>query len=147
MVEGDHTNARINTNPDFDSLTAKKFPVRVVKIDDCLGDIPQLRFVKIDVEGAEPLTIAGMSQLITRFKPALLFEFYPDFIRMTSQVDPLQFLHEIIDYGYELHVVGQEPIISDALKPAQIMDIHIERGRTHVDILALSETFEGTLEL
>ena len=74
MVEGDHTNARINSNPDHDSLTAKRFPVRVVKIDDCLRDIPRLRFVKIDVEGAEPMAVDGMSNLISRFMPALLFE-------------------------------------------------------------------------
>ena len=143
LVEGDNTNARINSNPDHDSLTAKRFTVRVVKIDDCLQDIPRLRFVKIDVEGAEPMVIDGMSNLISRFMPVLLFEFYPDFIRLTSQCDPQKFLDQIIEYGYKLRVIGQDGNISEVLRPSQVMRLPTDRGRTHVDVLALPEDFKG----
>ena len=117
--------------------------MRVVKIDDCLQDIPRLRFVKIDVEGAEPMVIDGMSNLISRFMPVLLFEFYPDFIRLTSQCDPQKFLDQIIEYGYKLRVIGQDGNISEVLRPSQVMRLPTDRGRTHVDVLALPEDFKG----
>lgn len=145
LVEGNHTNARLNTNPDFDSSTAKKYPVRIVKIDEYLGDIPRLRFVKIDAEGAEPMVVAGMSELITLHRPILLFEFFPDFIRMTSQSDPEQFLEQIIGCGYRLFVIGSAPILTEVPAPSQVMLIHKDSGNTHVDILALPAELKDSL--
>jgi FkbM family methyltransferase len=142
LVEGNHTNARINSNPELANPTATRYPVRVVKIDECLGDIPRLRFVKIDVEGAEPMAIAGMSRLITDHKPILLFEFFPNFIRLTSQSDPEQFLDQIIAYGYRLHVIGATPLLSEVSAPSEVMFSLKESGHTLVDILALPANFE-----
>jgi len=77
LVEGDQTNARINSNPDYDSQTAKRFPVRVVRIDDCLSDIPRLRFVKIDVEGQETAVLQGARQTLARWQPNIQVEIIP----------------------------------------------------------------------
>jgi FkbM family methyltransferase len=122
LVEGNHTNARIYSN---------------VKIDECLGDIPRLRFVKIDAEGSEPMVVAGMSKLITHHKPILLFEFFPDFIRLTGQCDPEQFLDQIIAYGYKLHVIGGTRLLTEVSAPSEVMLTLKDIGHTHVDILAL----------
>lgn len=144
LAEGNHTNARINTNPDFDSPTAQRFPVKVVKIDECLRGIPRLRFVKIDAEGAEPMVVAGMSELITLHRPLLLFEFFPDFIRITSQSDPEQFLDQIFAHGYKLFVTGETPLLTEISDSAQVMRLHEESGNTHVDILAIPEELEDS---
>ena len=66
---------------------------------------------------------------------------------MTSQCDPQQFLDKIIEYGYKLRVIGQDPVISEVLQPAQVMRFHTDLGRTLVDVLALPEDFKGSLTL
>ncbi len=144
LVEGNHTNARLNSNPEFASPRAERYPVRIVKIDDCLGHIPRLHFVKIDAEGAEPMVVSGMSDLITRHRPILLFEFFPDFISMTSQIDPQRFLGQITDFGYRLHVVGETRRLTEASTPSQIMLKQKDSGITHVDILAIPVELKGS---
>jgi FkbM family methyltransferase len=47
--------------------------VRACRLDNMLGDLP-LSFVKIDVEGHEFETLAGMIESLRRFRPRLLVE-------------------------------------------------------------------------
>jgi hypothetical protein len=103
-----------------------------------------LRFVKIDVEGAEPMVVAGMSELIAQHKPILLFEFFPDFIRMTSQSDPERFLNQIFAHGYKIFVISETPLLTEISDSSHVMRLHEESGNTHVDILAIPEELEDS---
>lgn len=51
---------------------ATTVPVKVVALDDL--DLPKVRFIKIDVEGAEEDVLAGGMGLIERDRPTLLIE-------------------------------------------------------------------------
>ena len=90
------------------------------------------------------MVMGGMSELIAHHRPILLFEFFPDFIRMTSQSDPERFLEQIIGYGYKLHVIGQAPLLTEVSAPSQVMLMHKDTGNTHVDILALPEELKDS---
>lgn len=50
------------------------FPITVARLDDVLGELPRLDFVKIDVEGLELRVLRGAERLIRRCRPVLLFE-------------------------------------------------------------------------
>lgn len=53
--------------------------VRVVKLDDQLPSLTRLDFVKIDTEGFEDEVLAGMRDLIARFRPVFYIELCNEF--------------------------------------------------------------------
>ena len=65
--------------------------VQSVVLDDALGDLPRLDFVKMDIEGHEPQALEGFSRLIGRHRPVLLVEFNPRCLVDLQQQDPSRF--------------------------------------------------------
>jgi FkbM family methyltransferase len=56
--------------------------VAAVRLDDCLrGRVARIDIAKIDVEGSEPLAVAGFMETLTRDRPILLIEFAPELLR------------------------------------------------------------------
>lgn len=53
----------------------REINVEVRRLDDVIPQTTEIRFIKIDVEGAELLTLNGGVQLIARWSPAIIFEF------------------------------------------------------------------------
>lgn len=68
--------------------------VQSVALDDLLGDLPRLDFVKMDIEGHEPPALRGMLRLVTRHRPTLLTEFNPRCLGVQQQ-EPLEYLRQI----------------------------------------------------
>lgn len=56
--------------------TGRAFDVRMVTLDRFAEEagIQQLDWVKMDIEGQEPLALSGMPRVIDRFRPHFLFE-------------------------------------------------------------------------
>jgi FkbM family methyltransferase len=96
-----------------DDPTAMPFQVQAVRLDDLLGDEPRIDLVKMDIEGAEGLALAGMEQLLTRHKSIIFTEFSPAALEVRSHLTPESFLDRIRALGYDLHVLhrqgGQHP--------------------------------------
>jgi FkbM family methyltransferase len=74
--------------------TRKVLEVPAVSLDGWYPPGAQLDFVKIDVEGAEGLVLAGMRRLLREARPVLAVEFHDD-EAWTSR-------HELLDAGYAL---------------------------------------------
>lgn len=53
----------------------ERIRVQTRRLDGLHGDLAQLRFIKIDVEGGEWGVIRGATNLITRLRPVVAFEF------------------------------------------------------------------------
>jgi FkbM family methyltransferase len=49
--------------------------VEVATIDDFVRDFRRLDFIKMDIEGAEPLALAGARETIAKFTPTIFMEF------------------------------------------------------------------------
>ena len=49
--------------------------IRGMRLDNHLLNLPSLRLIKIDVEGAEQLALSGMTELIVKFHPYIILEF------------------------------------------------------------------------
>lgn len=130
---GADSNGRI-INEHETKLTAYPLPtIEAVTLDETLIDLPKLSLIKMDIEGAEPRAFAGMQQIIQKFKPTILTEFSPNFIKTTSNTDPLQFL-EALSTDYELFILDDKPKASKSV--AQIMEIFAHTPNTHLDLMA-----------
>ncbi|HEY3043479.1 MAG TPA: FkbM family methyltransferase [Vicinamibacterales bacterium] len=80
--------------------------VQSTVLDDALGDLPRLDFVKMDIEGHEPLAFAGFSRLIGRHRPVLLLEFNPRCLIDLQRQDPLAFLKQIFAFYAQVRVTS-----------------------------------------
>jgi FkbM family methyltransferase len=81
--------------------------VPAVSLDDFLEKEgwPGIDFVKIDVEGAEPLVLKGMSRFLERSKKlTLIVEFAPACIR-DGGVSPTAFLEDLASRGFRIRVL------------------------------------------
>ncbi|MCU0547218.1 MAG: FkbM family methyltransferase [Oscillatoriaceae cyanobacterium Prado104] len=82
-------------------LISKQYQLPVYRGDDILPeDLPGTTFIKIDVEGFEPLVIRGLDRTIKRLHPVILTEVVPQHLeRGGSSVEELRELME--SYGYQ----------------------------------------------
>ena len=87
---------------------------RAVHIELSTGDIelanctPEISLIKIDVEGAEPLVIQGMSEVLNQNKKAVIvFEFSPKYI-INMGLDPNNFLSSFINKDYRLLIIDEK---------------------------------------
>jgi FkbM family methyltransferase len=90
-----------------DGAVPKAFSVSTVKLDDFFADNPyQPRLVKIDIEGAEPLALAGMQTLIER-NPALvlIMEFNPTYLKPQAATD---FMGQLAACGLDVAIIDDE---------------------------------------
>ena len=74
--------------------TRVELEVPAVALDDWFAPDTQLHFVKIDVEGAEGLVLAGMRRLLREKRPVLAIEFHDD--------DAWDSRVELLEAGYSL---------------------------------------------
>jgi len=79
--------------------------IRVVALDSYTLPRP-VAFIKIDVEGAEPLALAGAAQLLRRDRPVILSEVHPAQLARVSDVSPAAFIAQMAQLGYECRLLG-----------------------------------------
>jgi FkbM family methyltransferase len=75
---------QVVTNPGYSGFRRRRYPsehetvatirVRVEKLDDVIPDDVPIRFVKIDVEGAELLVLRGAREILRKQRPCVVFE-------------------------------------------------------------------------
>lgn len=69
-----------------------------------------ISFIKIDVEGAEPLVLRGAQKILQMDRPVILSELHPVQLEKVSSCTPAQFIAEMQTYGYDCHLLqGSEP--------------------------------------
>jgi FkbM family methyltransferase len=80
-------------------------PVRVVRVDD----VPRrgrVSFMKIDVEGAESLALAGAAALLGSDRPVLLVDLHPHLMPIVSGEWPGDLIARLRALGYRCHLLG-----------------------------------------
>ncbi len=139
MIEGTYSNAHLQTSEEGAIYHTDELKVRVVALDDFLTDLNRIDMVKIDIEGVEPLVWRGMEKLLRTFRPLVLTEFFPDYIKRASQIEPIEYLKMIENQGYHMivlldHLLGNDIAFSSK---EEILQIHAKSGTTHLDLLAV----------
>ncbi len=76
--------------------------VRTLTIDSLLGELPPVRLVKLDIEGAELMALRGMAQLIKRDEPFIITEIDDQFLRQLGY-DAQQQCDFLTERGYALY--------------------------------------------
>jgi FkbM family methyltransferase len=96
---------------------------------DTLGLRRPIRFIKMDVEGAEPQVLRGAARILADDKPTILSELHPTQLERASGITTEQFLAQIERSGYRAHRVEHgavgaridqaplEPLVSVVLVP------------------------------
>jgi FkbM family methyltransferase len=104
--------------------------VRLVALDDLSLPRP-IAFIKMDVEGAEPLVLEGAARLLARDRPVILSELHTEQLARVSGRSPQTFLSDLRTLGYrafrlaagrpgaELTAPPPEPICSVVLIPRE----------------------------
>ncbi|MDD3679277.1 MAG: FkbM family methyltransferase [Candidatus Shapirobacteria bacterium] len=87
---------------------AEAIRVHTTTIDKYLQEhgISKVDVIKIDVQGAEPLVLAGARKLLKDQSPAILLEYWPVGIKNLGQ-DPDKFLRSLSEYGFRFMVVDK----------------------------------------
>jgi FkbM family methyltransferase len=135
LAEGTQSNARLAQADDIGRKGARKWPIEAVVLDDFLAGVPRIDLVKLDIEGAEPRAWRGMKELIQSHRPYVITEFFPDFIRRTSQIRPQSFLEMLQQDGYDLFVLASaEELPAKANSISEIMAVYQESGWSHLDL-------------
>lgn len=79
--------------------------VPVVALDGLLLPRP-IRFIKADIEGAEPLAFRGADALLRSDRPVILSELHGLQLNRVSGVTPARFIAEMRARGYRCHLLG-----------------------------------------
>lgn len=109
--------------------------VQCVRLDDALPPLPQLKLIKMDIEGAEPRAWQGMQQTLKQHRPILIFEFSPELIQATSQCQASDFLTQVANL-YDLFVLYRDGRKSPTPQSsAQILAELSTSGLTHFDLV------------
>jgi FkbM family methyltransferase len=82
----------------------QKTAVPVVALDDLRIRRP-VRFIKMDVEGAEPLVMTGAAALLRTDRPVVLSELHPTQLERASGISADAFLSAMRALGYRAHLV------------------------------------------
>lgn len=112
--------------------------VDLIALDQFFSGRPPPQLIKMDIQGAEPLAIRGMSRLLRECSPlTLLFEIWVKGWKEAGE-EPLPVLQELSDRGFRLELLGtgraerREPLAAPALA-----EVAAEEG--HVSVLASKE--------
>jgi FkbM family methyltransferase len=88
--------------------------VRTVRLDDLIDRL--VRFIKVDVEGAEGLVLRGARAVLEASRPTLLVELHPHLLPLVSGETPASIITGMTAAGYECRLLGAGrpgPKISD----------------------------------
>ena len=102
-------------NPELAGTREEFVEIQAVRLDDLFKDkLTPINVIKLDVEGAEMLTLSGMENIIRANNDLVMFvEFFPLLIKEMGQ-SPEEFagrLHE--DFGFEMFIIGHDYSMSD----------------------------------
>lgn len=87
--------------------------VETVRLDDILVGKP-IDFIKMDVEGAEGLALAGAGNLIARNRPTMMVEFNREQLARVSQTTPEALFNMLVGFGYTAHFIGEGGSLTSA---------------------------------
>jgi FkbM family methyltransferase len=87
-----------------------------------------VRFIKMDVEGAEPQIVGGAEGILRTDRPTILSELHPVQLERASGTTAAAFLSYLGDLGYRAHTIDGAPL-SSASDAAMISVVLTPQGR------------------
>ena len=94
----------------YDSGNGRKhILVDAIALDDFFKEEDlEVHFIKMDIEGAEPLALKGMISLLARSKKVrMITEFYPEGLRLLG-FSPEEYLRDLLECGFEIYHMNDQ---------------------------------------
>jgi len=79
--------------------------VPTARLDDMVEG--RVDFIKLDVEGAEGLVMAGAQRILENYRPIVTSEYSPEMLGRISGVGPADYLRQFTRLGYTVQVLGR----------------------------------------
>ena len=80
--------------------------IKLIRLESILHTLPKIRLIKMDIEGAEGLALAGMGGFLNRDKPLIIFEFSSEFLRSLG-TEPSSVIAGLRNMGFDLYVLSE----------------------------------------
>lgn len=80
-------------------------------------------FIKIDIEGAEPLALRGARTLLQEDRPTILAEINPSQLARVAGCSPAEFLAEMEGLGYRCRTIKDRPVAARHLDGDRILSV------------------------
>jgi FkbM family methyltransferase len=96
--------------------------VRVLALDQYPLPRP-IRFMKIDVEGAEPLVMRGAERLLREDRPVILSELHPFQLRAVSDLSAAEYLAMMRGIGYRCLALAEGGVLGHEVRDAGENDV------------------------
>ena len=115
-----------------DGVEHRTTEVKTDSLDNLIPAGRRIDVVKIDVEGAEPLVLRGLSRILfANPEIVVILEFAPSLLRRGG-FDPSEFLSEILSLGFTLRKVDDLsgdllPVEPKALLASRSVNLHLTR--------------------
>jgi FkbM family methyltransferase len=84
-------------------LTENKQIVPAMPLDAIFGNFSRIDLIKLDIEGAEPHAIKGLSKTLQRLRPAVFIEINPSALTSCASQSPEYLYQQMCDLGYECY--------------------------------------------
>lgn len=106
-----------------DKTTIRNYEVKIVSLDEVLGPVDRIDFIKIDVEGAELPTLRGAQDVLAKHHPVVLFECGPDTQLQRFGYKRAELYHFFVERGYDVYsivdfVFGREAMTRESFEKA-----------------------------
>jgi FkbM family methyltransferase len=112
--------------------------VEMLPLDEYLrGRSAEIGLIKIDVEGAEGLVLAGMKEILSKRLPrTLIVEFTPSDVRRTG-IDPEDLLRRVLGDGYHMRTLDVYSGASIPMDEAAAIRLSrlMEADHAHLDLI------------
>jgi FkbM family methyltransferase len=120
-------------------LGGRRSLVRTIRLDD--AGLDRVDVLKIDVEGAEGLVMAGGAATVRRYRPVIISEFMPTELERTSGIGATDYLELVIGLGYgDVAVIRPDGWTeSFGQNVSAVVDAWRATGREHVDLVFTPE--------
>jgi FkbM family methyltransferase len=114
--------------------------VEAAVMDDYFGD-KKIDFIKIDVQGAEGLALAGAQNILKNGNPKILMEFWPFGLKNLG-TEPRNFLDNLKRLGFQFSILNVQKKILKSAEPEEIMKVADNRpdGKGAANLLLEKQT-------
>lgn len=131
-----HISSRTDDHPGKEAQVrweaTESVDVDLVRLDDCFESVQDLSFMKLDIEGAEPLALAGAVRLLRQHMPVLVVEINPFYLAgfdksVSDVVDPLYEVGYRM-YRYDAGCKRLDRVATDDVQESNYVFVHPDRS-------------------
>lgn len=94
-------------NIDSDEVRDNTFEIETLPLDSYLNSFKEVCLISIDTEGHEPFVLDGSTQIIKKFRPAVIIEVSPRLLKKYANSSPGQIQHFFKKKDYSCYSINR----------------------------------------